>query len=173
MSPYRNKGDLGVQSAASVSEAVFVDMGTALKDFGNERPTIRLFGGAAQVRKTCGFRQASEPLSRAPVPQETQPIREGRSALLEPLRLGPGEEMQRSLEQSARRIVRPGVCASGSSKGELASWWAKVSCTAAHQTGAWRRKRDTPAVNGAGRRSALDGAAPNDLGPGGSLFQTG
>lgn len=134
---------------------------------------IRRSGGRAQSAKRVGSDETCEPRSGPPVPEKAQPIGEAVGLHFRPVRLGPGEQMEGSLQQGPGRIIGTRVLAEGIERGRsgvVPGQRALDRCPPGRGLG---REGATPSTKGAARRVAAGRAAPLDLGPGGAVFKAG
>jgi hypothetical protein len=129
-------------------------------------------GVAAQSAKRVGLNQASEPLARPPVPEEAQPIGEAVGDHFRPAGLGPGEEVERGLEQGTRGLARPGVFAERIEQGRTGIVLGQSLEERTQPGGGLGGERAAPTAHGARCRRSFHSTTPRDPSPGGSVFKS-
>jgi len=120
-----------------------------------------------------GLDQASQTLPRPPVPQEAQPIIAAVVTDFTPVRLRPGEEMERGVQERARGVAGTGVCAERIKRGRTGIVVRQGLLNRRPPGRGVLGEGDAPAVDRPRGWQARAGAAPRDLGPGRAVFKPG
>ena len=135
--------------------------------------SIRRSGVVGKPTNRVGLDQASQTLPRAPVPQETQAIIAAVVTDFTPVRLCPGEEMERGVQERARGVAGTGVCAERIKRGRTGIVLRQSLLDHRPPGGCVLGEGDAPAVDRPRGWQARAGAAPRDLGPGRAVFKPG
>jgi len=113
----------------------------------------------------CGLDQPRQALTEAPVPQEAQPVSQAVIRQFGPARLGPGQQVQRRVQQRRRCLARAGRFAQ---RVEPRRRRVILRQGLLHRRPPGRRvfgKRSTPAPDRARRGRSVGRALPRDLRP--------